>query len=92
MRWPAGWWMIWRVTTFLAPVGVSVQAYVDDVLSKIARDEVLARGGKMVARFSPFTDSDLENLGLEHYFGRDAKRRLWEIEALGPLIEIYSLR
>ena len=33
-----------------------------------------------MARFSPFTDPELKDLGLEHYFGRDAKRRLWEIE------------
>jgi hypothetical protein len=45
-----------------------------------------------VARFSPFTDPELKDLGLEHYFGRDAKRRIWEIEALGPLIEVYSMR
>lgn len=34
----------------------------------------------------------MDELGLEHYFGRDAKRRLWELEALGPLIEVYSMR
>ena len=45
-----------------------------------------------MARFSPFGDPDLEAVGLEYYFGFDAKRRLWELEALGPLIEVYALR
>jgi hypothetical protein len=38
----------------------------------------------LVARFSPFTDPALKKLGLEHYFGKDAKRSLWEYEALAP--------
>ena len=77
---------------FLAPVGVAVPGYVDGVLPEIAREAILAHGGKLVASFSPFGDPELKHLGLEHYFGKDAKRRLWEIEALGPLIEVYSMR
>jgi len=46
----------------------------------------------LVTRFSLCTDPDLKEPGLEHYFGKDAKRRLWELEALGPLIDVYSMR
>ncbi|MEO2161585.1 MAG: hypothetical protein ABGY29_03575 [bacterium] len=76
---------------FIAPIGVSVQGYVDALLPQIAREVTLGNGGKLVASFSPFGDPDLKKLGLEHYFGKDAKRRLWELEALGPLIDVYSM-
>ncbi len=76
----------------VSPYGVSIEGYVDADLPRIAREAILARGGTLVARISPFGDPDLEDMGLEYYFGVDAKRRLWELERLGPLIEVYSLR
>ena len=76
---------------FIATVGVSVQGFVDAVLPRVARNAILARGGKLVARFSPLGDPELEAMGLEHYFGFDARRRLWELGAPGPLIEVWAL-
>ncbi|MDP6939631.1 MAG: hypothetical protein QF848_12460 [Planctomycetota bacterium] len=70
--------------TLHASVGVSVQGHVDDVLSKIARAEHFGPQGRLMARFPPCTDPNLKKLGLEHYFGKDAKRSLWEYEALAP--------
>ncbi len=75
----------------IAPRGVNMEAYVDSTLPAIARETVLARGGKLVHTLSPFREKERVAMGFEYFFGVRAAQFLWQVDRLGPLVEIYSM-
>lgn len=79
-----------------AYVAISVHGYeVEDIrdrrFPKALRNALMELKHELLVTFSPWKDESFEGRGLEYWYGATSTRDLMRLQALGPVIEVYSI-
>ena len=55
------------------------------------RNALMELKHELLVTFSPWKDESFEGRGLEYWYGATSTRDLMRLQALGPVIEVYSI-